>query len=275
MMLLPDPNRTGPTRPILLRRLLNGRESASVDQHVFQIARVALVSPPRTLSRLTPLQTVELGQCTYDDAYAVQVSCVESVVNARTLGGHAGVIHLVEHVPPVITISRRAGASDHLLASPQLLAHHGISLRETDRGGDITYHGPGQLVIYPILDLNIFHLGIHDYMRLLEEAVILLCASYGIQAARDAAATGVWVGDAKLCAMGVRLRKWVSMHGLAINVTTNLDHFKLIVPCGLAGRPVTSLATLLGNRCPSFEQVKADLAHQLRSLLLARLDGAS
>jgi len=203
----------------------------------------------------------------YEAAYALQVSRVDEVVASRECGGDMGTLLSVEHVPAVITVSRRAGAAAHLLASPEYLAAAGIQVRETDRGGDITYHGPGQLIFYPILDLNIFNLGLHEYMRLLEEAVIRTCARWGIVAERDAKATGVWVNGAKICAMGVRVRKWVSMHGLAINVETDLSHFSLIVPCGLVGRPVTSMRALLGSGCPTMEEVRVVLAGELRALL--------
>jgi lipoyl(octanoyl) transferase len=150
---------------------------------------------------------------------------------------------------------------------------------ETDRGGDITYHGPGQLVAYPILDLNAFGLRLHSYMRFLEDVVIATIAGFGITGVRDPGATGVWVaperggaeasapGGAarKICAMGVRVSRWVSMHGLALNVTTNLAHFDLIVPCGLAGRAVTSMERELGAACPSMDEVKAALVRSLRS----------
>jgi len=191
-----------------------------------------------------------------------------------------GYLLLVEH-EAVVTISRRAGAADHLLATPELLARQAVSVVDTDRGGDITYHGPGQLVAYPVLDLNVLNLGLHDYMRLLEQAVIDTCAAYGVLTHRDASATGVWVRsgvhgmDAKIAAMGVRVRRWVSLHGLALNVTTNLDHFGLIVPCGLAGRPVTSLKQQLGDGCPTFGDVKATLAGALKRRLAEAFETAS
>lgn len=167
---------------------------------------------------------------------------------------------LVEHDPPVITISARKTARQHLVATPDMLARAGVEVCETDRGGDITYHGPGQLVVYPILDLNTLGLRLHGYMRLLEQVVIDTLARFGIEGHRDEAATGVWVGDSKICAMGVRVSRWVTMHGLALNVTTNLDHFDLIVPCGLVGRGVTSMARELGEACPSMDEVKEALA---------------
>ena len=168
-----------------------------------------------------------------------------------------------------------------------MLEKAGVVLHETDRGGDITYHGPGQLVCYPILDLNVLGLGLHGYMRMLEQAVIETCGDFGVRATRDADATGVWVSrdpvevgggggvGGKICAMGVRVRRWVTMHGLALNVSTDLSHFDLIVPCGLAGRSVTSLERELGaGRAPSMEDVKRALvrrlAEQVDSAILAR-----
>ena len=213
-----------------------------------------------------------VGAKSYDDGYAMQVARVDEVVAARDRGGDQGSIHLLEHSPAVITISRRRDAASHLLARPDRLAADGIEVRETDRGGDITYHGPGQLVAYPNLDLNIFNLGLHDYMRLLEEAVIRACAGWGVTAERDSSATGVWVGGSKLCAMGVRVRKWVSMHGLAINVSTNLRHFDHIVPCGLVGRGVTSLQALLGDAAPGVREAGERIAGELKLMLLERAD---
>ncbi len=144
-------------------------------------------------------------------------------------------------------------------------------MAETDRGGDITYHGPGQLVVYPILDLNVLNLGLHDYMRMLESSIIESCRAFGVAAAREPGATGVWVPGsargagqaAKICAMGVRVRRWVSMHGLALNVTTDLSHFGMIVPCGLVGRAVTSLWAEVGERCPAMEVVKREVVARL------------
>lgn len=219
----------------------------------------------------------------YARAYEHQVRRLEEVLEARasedaaSTNPRAGFLLLVEH-DPVVTVSRRPGALKHLVATPELLARHGVEVAETDRGGDITYHGPGQLVVYPILDLNLLNLGLHDYMRLLEGAIIDACEAWTVPAQRDPSATGVWVPPradhpehaAKICAMGVRVRRWISMHGLALNVTTNLEHFGLIVPCGLAGRPVTSLAAELADRCPSMDVVKHEVVARLR----ARLDAA-
>ena len=227
---------------------------------------------PEVPSAVKTMDVKWVGPCSYDDGYAMQVARVDEVVAARDHGGDQGTIHLLEHSPAVITISRRREAASHLLALPDRLAADGIEVRETDRGGDITYHGPGQLVAYPNLDLNIFNLGLHDYMRLLEEAVIRACAVWGIHAERDPAATGVWVGGSKLSAMGVRVRKWVSMHGLAINVSTNLRHFDHIVPCGLAGRGVTSLHALLGDAAPGVREAGERIAGELKAMLLERAE---
>lgn len=225
------------------------------------------------------LHISDLGRLPYGPACDLQVAAHARVLasrespdsgNAEVLSGGAGAVGellLVEH-EPVVTISNRATAEGNLLASPELLARSGVEVARTDRGGDITYHGPGQLVAYPILDLNALNLGLHDYMRLLEDSVIAVCARYGVETVRDPKATGVWtvrdgLPDAKIAAMGVRVRKWVSMHGLALNVSTNLDHFDLIVPCGLVGRQVTSLERELGAKCPPMDDVKRVLADVL------------
>lgn len=206
------------------------------------------------------LSVIDLGRMAYAEALDVQRSHHETVLGMReVVGSPVGHLLLVEH-DPVITIGRRPGSAAHLLGSAELLEREGVELYETDRGGDITYHGPGQLVAYPILDLNRLKLGLHAYMRLLEQIVIDVCDGLGVPTQRDDSATGVWTSEgAKICAMGIRVRRWVSMHGLALNVTTNLDHFGLIVPCGLTGRPVTSLERELGDACPSMTTVKEAL----------------
>lgn len=218
----------------------------------------------------------DLGPMPYAAAFELQRQLQAEVIARRTepadshSGAGVGHLLLVEHDPPVITVSARKSARDNLIASPALLEQAGIEVAATDRGGDITYHGPGQLVVYPILDLNRLGLRLHGYMRFLEQVVIDTLAHFGIEGMRDGGATGVWVRSkanesgpagvenqtAKICALGVRVSRWVSMHGLALNVSTNLDHFKLIVPCGLT-RPVTSLQRELGERCPAMLEVKA------------------
>lgn len=230
-------------------------------------------------------EVVDLGRLSYAHAYDEQVRFLERVLAARETRpegrSSAGYLLLVEHDPPVITISKRPVAAEHLLASTELLANAGIEIQPTDRGGDITYHGPGQLVAYPILDLNLLGLRLHDYMRTLEDAVIAVCEGFGVGAVRDQHATGVWAADdtgvaeRKICAMGVRVKRWVSMHGLALNVTTDLSHFGYIVPCGLVGRPVTSLRRELGDRSPTMAETKEALVRELDVLLSARLRRAS
>ncbi|MBM4108467.1 MAG: lipoyl(octanoyl) transferase LipB [Phycisphaerae bacterium] len=203
----------------------------------------------------------DLGTMPYAAAYARQAEAVQRVLRDRDANAPGvGVVFFVQH-PPVITLTPRA--APNLLASPAQLSCLGIEVAATDRGGDITYHGPGQLVVYPILDLNRLNLGLHAYMRLLEDTVRRTIARFGVEGGRDPAATGVWVGDAKICAMGVRVRQWVSMHGLALNVDPALEHFDLIVPCGLGGRGVTSLRRLLGPACPSMAAVQAALCEEL------------
>ncbi|MDZ4755663.1 MAG: lipoyl(octanoyl) transferase LipB [Phycisphaerae bacterium] len=214
----------------------------------------------------------DLGRISYHQAHALQQRLQAEVIEARDAMPLAPMpVLLLEHDPPVITVSRRPGAGANLIATPELLARNGVTVAETDRGGDITYHGPGQLVVYPMLDLNRLGLRIHGYMRLLEQIVIDTIREFGVDGARDACATGVWVNGRKICAMGVRVSRWVTMHGLALNVTTNLDHFGLIVPCGLAGRSVTSLA-LESSSTPSMEHVKQTLGRHLVSAVDAAVD---
>lgn len=221
------------------------------------------------------LRMIDLGRLAYAEALSVQRRVNQAVIE----GMESPALLLVEH-DPVITISHRRGAADHLLASPQRLAALGIDVQETDRGGDITYHGPGQLVAYPILRLGEHGLNLGRYMRMLEEVVIRTVAGFGVDAVRMEGATGVWVREtapggqpsaetchAKLCAMGVRVRKNVTLHGLALNVTTDLSHFDTIVPCGLAGRRVTSLQRLLGPRTPAMSTVKRELQAALVAAL--------
>ena len=221
------------------------------------------------------LRVIDLGRIGYAQAYERQEAEAAAVLADREAGKpRIGTLFVLEH-DPVITVSRRAGAAGHVLGSPQALAAHGVQVRETDRGGDVTYHGPGQLVGYAILDLNLLKLGLHEYMRLLEQTVIDAAATWGVVGERDPSATGVWVrqgeSSAKLCAFGVRVRRWVSMHGLGLNVNPDMSHFDLIVPCGLAGRSVTSLAQLLGERCPTMSQAKQAVADSLAARVQERL----
>jgi len=230
-----------------------------------------------TATRLN-LTARDLGRMPYAEAFDLQRRMHADVIVSRDALQHAErafYVLLVEHDPPVITISKRKSAAAHLIATPQQLEDAGVETAETDRGGDITYHGPGQLVAYPILDLNALGLRLHGYMRLLEQVVIDTLAHFGIEGVRDGSATGVWVADeygalSKICAMGVRVSRWVTMHGLALNVTTDLNHFNLIVPCGLADRGVTSMQQLLGGKCPGMQEVKGALIDRFREALMQR-----
>ncbi len=217
------------------------------------------------------LHISDLGSVPYEEALELQRQMHRVIVESRTNSSISPFrLLLLEHNPPVITMSKRPAAGQHLLATADQLEESGIQLCKTDRGGDITYHGPGQLVGYPICDLNALSLRIHGYMRFLEGCVIDVLAKFNIKGERDACATGVWVDGSKISAMGVRVSKWVSMHGFALNVTTNLGHFDHIIPCGLAGRTVTSMKKILGEQCPSMEEVKQVVAEVFTAAVHAR-----
>src|SRR5687767_6762349 len=188
----------------------------------------------------------------YRDAWALQ-----EAAHAEVVDGAEERVLFVEH-PPVITYGRRPGVERNVVASPDVLASRGVDVVPSDRGGDVTFHGPGQLVAYPIVRLIDHRLSVGEYVRALEHAVIATLAGFGVATRKDACAVGVWAEDgagrmAKVCAIGVRVRKGVTLHGLALNVTTDLDFFDLIVPCGLVGRPVTSLQNLLGRKVPPLQ----------------------
>jgi lipoyl(octanoyl) transferase len=192
---------------------------------------------------LRALEVRRLGLVPYEEALALQRSLVEE----RRAGRIDDVLLLLEH-PPVLTVGVRGdGGRSHILASSEELTARGIAVHETGRGGDVTYHGPGQVVGYPILDLSPHRRDVHRYVRDLEEVLIRVAADFGVVAGRVEGLTGVWVGDEKLAAIGVRIARWVTSHGFAFNVNTELDDFKLIVPCGIADRGVTSLARVLGR----------------------------
>jgi lipoyl(octanoyl) transferase len=187
-----------------------------------------------------------LGVVAYRDGLELQAQ----LVDARKADRIPDQLLLLQH-PDVITLGvRSANDRSHLLAGPETLAREGVELFETGRGGDVTFHGPGQLVGYPIVNLNPDRRDVHRYVRDLEEVLIHVAAHFGIEAARQPGLTGVWVGDRKLAAIGVRISRWVTSHGFALNVTTDLSRFDLIVPCGISGKGVTSLAELLGRTVP-------------------------
>src|ERR1700678_4725441 len=199
---------------------------------------------------------VNLGRLDYAAALALQ----QQMCGLRQQERIGDVLLLVEH-PPVLTLGRNA-QRQHIVAGDELLARRGISLFETNRGGDVTYHGPGQLVGYPILNLRGFipPLGIVEYLRRLEEVLIRACADYGVLTQRAAGRAGVWtipggtVAEKKIAAVGVHVARGVTTHGFALNVTTDLDDFALIVPCGISDRGVTSIEAEV-DLAPSFQQV--------------------
>jgi lipoyl(octanoyl) transferase len=184
-----------------------------------------------------------LGIVPYGEALELQRGLVE----ARKAGSIPDQLLLLQH-PPVITLGAKVrNDRSHVLASEEALHAAGVALFEAGRGGDVTYHGPGQLVGYPILDLRPDRCDVHRYVRDLEQVMIDTAAAFGIGAARVPGLTGAWVGRDKLAAIGVRISRWVTSHGFAFNVSTDLAHFELIVPCGIADRGVTSLSRLLGR----------------------------
>ena len=188
-----------------------------------------------------------LGRVDYGDALSLQARLVEE----RRGGAIGDTLLLLEH-PPVITLGvKTRGKPTNIIASPEALASEGVTVFETGRGGDITYHGPGQLVGYPILDLRPDRCDVHRYVRDLEEVLILAIREFGIEGRRVKGLTGVWVGpegrEEKIAAIGVRISRWITSHGFALNVATDLRHFRLIVPCGIADRGVTSIERVLGR----------------------------
>ena len=184
-----------------------------------------------------------LGIVPYAEALALQRSLVEDRRNGRV----PDLLLLLQH-PAVITLGVKGdGGRRNVLASNEQLAALGIEIAEAGRGGDVTYHGPGQLVGYPILDLKPDRCDVHRYVRDLEEVMIRVCGEYGVAAGRHKGLTGAWVGDAKIGAIGVRISRWITSHGFAFNVSTNLEEFQLIVPCGISDRGVTSLQRETGR----------------------------
>jgi len=179
--------------------------------------------------------------------YAAALDLQKALVEDRRAERIPDTLLLLEH-PPVITLGvKLAEARTHVVATPESLAARGVEVVETGRGGDVTYHGPGQLVAYPILDLKPDRQDVHRYVRDLEATMIRLCAGYDIVAGRIAGFSGAWVGDRKIGAIGVRISRWITSHGLAFNVAPDLSYFDLIVPCGIADKGVTSLSVELGR----------------------------
>ena len=199
-----------------------------------------------------------LGRVAYADAHALQ----ERLVEARKAGRIGDTLLLLEH-PKVITLGR-AAKRENVLLSGSALEQDGYQLFETGRGGDVTFHGPGQLVGYPIVDLSPDRQDVRRYVRDLEETMIRVCADYGISATRSDGFNGTWVENRKIGAVGVRISQWVTMHGFALNVNTELAAFSAIVPCGISDRGVTSLARELGREVELAEVEERAAAHFAR-----------
>jgi len=217
------------------------------------------------------VELIDLGRQSYKPTWDTQEAQLQKIVDLKKRNRAAispvptpNYFYWVEH-PPVITLGK-SGMPKHLLINKQQLIEKGIEFFTTNRGGDITFHGPGQLVGYPILDLENFFTDIHKYLRLLEEAIILTLKEYGLSAERSDGETGVWLGVGtpfarKICAMGVKASRWVTMHGFALNVNTDLTYFDYIIPCGIQGKAVTSLERELKQSVPLNEVKTKILTH--------------
>jgi lipoyl(octanoyl) transferase len=193
--------------------------------------------------------------------YAEALSMQRQLVEDRRAGRVTDLLLLLQH-PPVITLGVKGdGGRSNVIASEARLAELGIEIHETGRGGDVTYHGPGQIVGYPIMDLQPDRCDVHRYVRDLEEVMIRVCADYSVQAERIKGRTGAWIGAEKIGAIGVRISRWITSHGFAFNVRTELEHFKLIVPCGISDGGVTSLEKATGNEVPIVDVEDALVRH--------------
>ena len=230
------------------------------------LASPALPSAPASGSGFR-VKVRSLGRVPYAEALALQ----ERLVEERQAGRGSDSLLLLEH-PPVVTLGRGARWS-HLLVPPGELRRRGVEVFETTRGGDVTYHGPGQLVGYPILSLPAELQDLHLLLRMMEEVLISAAREFGIEAGRVEGLTGVWVGREKLAAIGMRVARWVTSHGFALNVATDLSGFDLIVPCGIRGRGVTSLSRLLGRRVETPEAAAATVRSFAR-VFSARMEEA-
>ena len=206
------------------------------------------------------IHPVDLGVIGYQECYSLQCR----LVALRAAGEIEDTLLLLEH-PPVITIGT-AGGRDSMLVSPEALEKAGVEVIETNRGGNITYHGPGQLVGYPIIDLHSYDKDVHRILRNLEQTIIDSLVDFGISGEALPELTGVWVGGDKICSIGLAVRKWVTYHGFSLNVEPDFSHWSMIHPCGLTGRRVTSIEKLIG-RNPGMAAVKDSVAEKLAKVL--------
>ena len=191
---------------------------------------------------------LDLGLSDYKDTWKLQ----KKLQSKRILGEIEDHLLLVEH-PPVFTLGKNA-SKQHIINNSE-----DVSIIQTDRGGNITFHGPGQLVCYPILDLNHYKRSITWYMRELEQLIIDVLGEYDIKASRKKGLTGTWVKDKKIAALGVRISRWVTMHGFSLNINPDLNFYKNIIPCGIKEYGVTSMAKIMGNEVPSMDEVKTKM----------------
>jgi len=208
---------------------------------------------------MKPLRTVNLGRTRYAEAWDLQ----KQVFAARSDGAIGDVLLLTEH-EPVYTLGKGAN-ENHVLAGAAELKSRNIDLHHIDRGGDVTFHGPGQLVGYPILDLNQHYLDVHKYLRDLEEVLMSALGTYGIAAERSEGYTGVWTRGEKIAAIGVRMQRWITMHGFALNVSTDLSYFDRIIPCGIFHKGITSMEQASGATM-NMEAVAGVVINQFESV---------
>lgn len=210
---------------------------------------------------------LELGLCDYGEIYHVQ----QQLNLARQLGRIGDTFLVLEH-KPCLTIGRKGG-QEHIRADKSVLQQENIKVYETNRGGDITYHGPGQLVCYPIIALQGEDRDVHAFARKMEELLLRTLRFFGIEAERKAQYPGVWAGDAKIGALGIAIRKWVTMHGVSLNICPDMRHFSLITPCGISQFGVTSMKNISGMT--DIAAVRRQLRRQLEELFRIRLKNIS
>lgn len=239
---------------------------------------------------MNTIECYDLGRAPYRETWELQAAIQKRLIEEKlqrnamqkaspdtppseTSATSPDVLLFVEH-PHVYTLGK-SGDVAHLLKNEQELIDLNATYMKIDRGGDITYHGPGQVVGYPILDLDRYFTDIHKYLRFLEETMIRVCHDYGVTATRIDKLTGVWVDDAKICAFGIKCSRWITMHGFALNVNTQLDYFGHIIPCGINNKAVTSLSELL-NRHVDEEEVKQRITYHLGKIFdasISRMEG--
>jgi len=210
----------------------------------------------RSITGLKRLRVFSPGLVPYDLALAAQRACVERLKRTGPRASGEAFLFLLEH-PPVITVGR-GGKEQNILVPAEVLRRQGVALRHVGRGGDVTYHGPGQVVGYPVLRLEGWQRDVHAYLRRLEQVLMETLQEFGIASRRREGYTGVWVGEEKVAAIGVAITRWITYHGFALNVSPRLEHFALIHPCGITDRRVTSMERILGRRVDA-ARVREDL----------------